>query len=792
MKDKRHFRSSYLVYAYLAYHKVLNLKHILQYFFFFLLLFLLLRQTSVFIPRSLTRHFLRRVTHPSCALSQCDLRPFAPELVDTCQQSCRRLDCISLYLPPDLQTFLDSEGDFSFPPAPEPVFSVVLLTHNHAYETYKTLVALHSEFLVAAKSGIIAELIIVDNYSSEWDLRELHSRLRNVAIYAVSYNSGWAHANNVAVKCAAPSSQKFLFLNNDAIPQPGFISEFVNAFSTTNEERPIYTSVGSVFPRIGKVGAVGCKIVFDSGTLQEAGSIAFWNGITAGYGRNNPFPDADPRFNFRRLVDFVSGACLAVRKSLFYELQGFDETSFPSYYEDTDLCMRLRYRLGYDTLYIPSAWVRHHESLSFGRSEAVRIMTASSVTFAKKWQQELQLHHMQYGQALDSYCSRDRRSGLRILALDDAIHDPGQGAGYGRARMLHLTIASLGHMLTVLPVLYGSDSQLTELSDAGIEVAFLHGKSGIEMIKWIGLDRPDGFDIVIISRPNTFNASFSYLKDSFPSAFFIYDAEALWSRREKMAINFVKSRQNGDDFRLVHGWEMAALESDGVDRFSVVSSPEKRFLLDMTQRIRNDNVFVVGHMVKTYQPEVLPHSRKYITFLGAFHGSTNYNGDAVLYFVQNTVPLLRQSFAPQDSPIVIAGFHPPQEVLALASANSFIFVKSDVLDLDIFFSEALMLVIPHQYAAGIPMKAYDAAARGVPVIISIASNSGLGASDEDGFLIASTPNEIVQAISTLLNKTTWQFWSHRALDFAKRNDEASFTRNVASLIDVSRRVCLSE
>ena len=128
MKDKRHFRSSYLVYAYLAYHKVLNLKHILQYFFFFLLLFLLLRQTSVFIPRSLTRHFLRRVTHPSCALSQCDLRPFAPELVDTCQQSCRRLDCISLYLPPDLQTFLDSEGDFSFPPAPEPVFSVVLRT----------------------------------------------------------------------------------------------------------------------------------------------------------------------------------------------------------------------------------------------------------------------------------------------------------------------------------------------------------------------------------------------------------------------------------------------------------------------------------------------------------------------------------------------------------------------------------------------------------------------------------------------------------------------------------------
>lgn len=715
---------------------------------------------------------------------------------DACFHACYQLDCVSDQPPATLGAFLGGEYELSFPHSPSPMLSVVVLTHNQGSSTYVTLLALLSEMKEVERLGLGVELIMVDNASTDWDVQELYSRVRNVVVKLIPSNSGWAHANNVAESCAAPSSKFVLFLNNDAVPQSGFLMAYFRAFyggsgaglqfnSLQSNVLASKTTVGSVLPVLGNVGAVACKILFMDGKLQEAGSMAFHDGITSGYGRGSE--PSHPMFNHRRLVDYGSGACLAVRRDVFKILKGFDEVTFPSYYEDTDFCMRMRYKLGYDVLYAPDAAVLHHESLSFGRSEANRIMALSAVSFSRKWVTELYQHHMSVTAPSAHYCSRDRRPGLRVLAVDDSIRDPDKGAGYPRARMLHLAISSLGHSLTVLPALWGTvSSTLAELSDAGVEVYSFDGVSGVDAIRQLAVERADGYDVVIISRPNTFNATFDVLSASFPSAVILYDAEALWSRREFQALKLKNDKSRPDLTREV---ELRAISL--ADRFTVVSEPEKAFMLNMAPFVDPERIFVVGHMTTPLSavPPVGP-KRRYIVFLGAFHGTLYYNGDAAVYMLTQIIPLVRRVVSIDDSPVIVAGYQPPAELLALSNDSARITVQGAVASLDDFFAEALMLVVPHMYASGIPMKAFDAAARGVPVVISTACNSGLGATEEDGFIVASTAAELAHAIVRLLDVSAWSQWSKKALVFSGRNDEKSFVAAVARALDVPRRVCL--
>jgi O-antigen biosynthesis protein len=150
----------------------------------------------------------------------------------------------------------------------------------------------------------------------------------------------FAVMNNLGARQA--SGDVLVFLNDDIVPlNPAWLGEML-AHANRSE-----------------IGAVGARLLYRSGAIQHAGMVI---GIMAGVGHLHRNTFGSQFWNwlpFTRNVSAVTGACLAIRKSVFEELGGFDE-NFPVNYNDVDLCLRAR-QAGYRVVMEPAAVLRHYE-----------------------------------------------------------------------------------------------------------------------------------------------------------------------------------------------------------------------------------------------------------------------------------------------------------------------------------------------------------------------------------------------------------------------------------------------
>ena len=103
------------------------------------------------------------------------------------------------------------------------------------------------------------------------------------------------------------------------------------------------------------VGITGCRLIYPDGKLQHTGIyFDIDDGVLAAYNRTWD-ADSGP-------VSGVTGACLAIRTSLFRDLEGFDP-EFRNGYEDVDLCLRTQ-QAGHTIHYVAECTLIHHESQS--------------------------------------------------------------------------------------------------------------------------------------------------------------------------------------------------------------------------------------------------------------------------------------------------------------------------------------------------------------------------------------------------------------------------------------------
>lgn len=186
------------------------------------------------------------------------------------------------------------------------------------------------------------EVIIVDNQSEKPEtLSYLASLPHTVVPLPTPFN--YSHLNNVGA--AHARGEFLLFLNNDTEIIAG---EWLTAM-IEHAQRPC-------------VGAVGAKLLYPDRTIQHAGVVLGHGGV-AGHAFWYLPEDSAEYFDFSHIIRNCSGvtaACMMMRKSVFAEVNGFDEKIRVAF-NDVDLCLRVRER-GYLVIYTPYAVLYHLES----------------------------------------------------------------------------------------------------------------------------------------------------------------------------------------------------------------------------------------------------------------------------------------------------------------------------------------------------------------------------------------------------------------------------------------------
>jgi GT2 family glycosyltransferase len=218
--------------------------------------------------------------------------------------------------------------------------------------------------------GFHGEIVVVDDASTDETptvLARWAERDERIRILRNTQNAGFIVSCNRGAETA--HGEILVFLNNDTLPQAGWLAPLLR----TLRER-------------ADAGAVGGKLIYPDGTLQEAGGIIFADATGCNFGRNDKSPNA-PLYNFLREVDYCSGALLATPRALFLGLGGFDLRYAPAYYEDTDYCFALR-AAGRKVYYQPESVVIHFEGVTSGTDVKNGIKSYQAVNrgkFMEKW-----------------------------------------------------------------------------------------------------------------------------------------------------------------------------------------------------------------------------------------------------------------------------------------------------------------------------------------------------------------------------------------------------------------------
>jgi GT2 family glycosyltransferase len=231
-------------------------------------------------------------------------------------------------------------------PMPQPLVSVIVPTRDGT-----ELLARCMEGLLYRTDYDALEVLIVDNGSTSPDTLALLDHLAADARVRVLRCPGpfnYSGLNNTAARAA--TGEVLLLLNNDIdILDSGWLRELV-----AHAMRP-------------GVGAAGAKLLYADRRVQHAGVVVGRGQFIAHQLRLSSARDPGPagELALARSVRAVTGACLAIRRSIYGEVGGLDATVLPVALNDIDLCLRLADH-GYRVVFTPFAELLHLESASRG------------------------------------------------------------------------------------------------------------------------------------------------------------------------------------------------------------------------------------------------------------------------------------------------------------------------------------------------------------------------------------------------------------------------------------------
>lgn len=227
-----------------------------------------------------------------------------------------------------------------------PLVSIIIPTRD-----YQKFLSVCVEGVLNKNSYENYEILILDNESKEKTMLDYLDQLANnekVRIIRVPGEFNYSKINNTGVKYA--KGEILLFLNNDTEPiNKDWLNEMVSHAIREN------------------IGCVGAKLLYPNDTVQHGGVIIGLGGIAGhafkGFAREHT--GYKNRLSLVQNYSAVTGACMMIRKSIFFEVGGFNAKDLKVAFNDVDLCLKVR-EAGYLNLWTPHALLYHFESISRG------------------------------------------------------------------------------------------------------------------------------------------------------------------------------------------------------------------------------------------------------------------------------------------------------------------------------------------------------------------------------------------------------------------------------------------
>lgn len=593
---------------------------------------------------------------------------------------------------------------FTLPTSSNPHVSIIIPVYNKFSYTYACL-----RSLAEHAGNTPFEVIVVDDYSSDETLQKL-TKIAGIEFIRNTKNLGFIGSCNAGATIA---KGKFIaFLNNDTVVTPGWLESLIRCLE---QER--------------NAGLIGAKLVYPDGRLQEAGGIIFSDGSGWNYGRfDNP---NDPKYNYRREVDYCSGAAILLRRELFEQLGGFDTRYAPAYYEDTDLAFAVR-TAGLKVIYEPASTIVHFEGITSGTDTSTgikRYQITNQAKFLEKWKDTL-LHQPTPGAVIDF--AREHHTRGRVLVVDAYTPTPDQDSGSLRMVNFMRILRNLGYAVSFMPENLAYMPNYTPAIQAlGVE-ALYHPYS--EPVRWF---RENGTSLryIILSRHYVAANFIGLCRLYAPQAKLIFDTVDLHYLREQRAAELENRTDLKHQATITRANELKIMRE--CDITLVVSPIEQALIKKELPQIR---VEILSNVHEIYGCRKPFSERGDLIFIGGFQHTPNV--DAILFFISQVWPLVHPSLP--EIKLHIVGSKTPEEILAL-NGNG-ITVHGFVEDIAPLMDNCRLSIAPLRYGAGVKGKVNMAMSYGLPVIATSIAVEGMYVRVGEDVMVADKPADFAAAI----------------------------------------------
>ena len=566
------------------------------------------------------------------------------------------------------------------------------------------------------------EILIGDNCSTDATEPVLSAFGGCIRYMRHDQNRGFLGNCNTAAKEAR--GRYLVLLNNDVVTLPGWLDELIGTFGIARD-----------------VGLAGSKLINGDGSLQEAGGIFWSDGSAWNFGRNqNP---RMPQFNYLKDVDYISGAAIAFPLALWRQLDGFDRIYSPAYCEDADIAFRVR-AAGLRCVYQPHSEIIHHEGRTHGTDTAVGIKAHQVLNQQKlvsRWRHVLTRDHFPNGENV--FVARDRsRNKPHIVFIDHYV--PQWDRDAGSRTMMHFMRLFQSHGFHVMlwpDNLHYDKPYVRKLQEMGIEVVY--SASFLDRFESWLKDADGWLDYVFSSRPDITQRYLPIIRSASKVPVLYYGHDLHWKRLENQylveksdavrkametARTLEETIAKQVDCVLYPSREECEIVRETTDK-PVVEIPAWRF--DDAELARARERITRGDNENPYR----------LLFVGGFRHPPN--GDAVLWFVNEVMPLILQE--DDRFELHVAGSETPESVRNLASPSVKILGQLSDAALAEIYDTCGFSVAPLRFGGGVKGKVVEALAKGISLVTTSVGVQGISDGERYAF-VADTSEAFAAAV----------------------------------------------